>query len=208
MELKRRLENGMLSSSISAEMANHVGGTGSGGGVGQSTGRMCQDNSETTLPTAASLHKIDSKSSIARNVSSSPSVMSLSSPFSASITQLPPPEFADFPSDQSQQLPVGSVSASAAATSAATLSGSNGRASMISSSFRPTTSAANSSCSTLPRNLPSSYHNEHPMTSSALLSSQHQQHQQQLQRCSSLKKKTNMKRVSSPIGSAVDELRV
>ena len=202
MELKRRLENGMLSSSVRAEMANQIA---SGGGQQQqqstANARMCQDKSDSS--NTASLHKIDSKSSIAnRNVTSSPSVMSLS-PFSASITQLPPPEFADFPSDQSQQLPVSAVAAASSST-VTSLSTSNGRASMISSSFRPT-APANSSCSTLPRNLPSSYNNEHPMTSSALLASQQQQ---QHQRCSSLKKKTSMKRVPSPIGSGVDELRV
>ena len=168
----------MLSSSVSAEMANQIA---SGGGQ-QSNARMCQDKSDTI--NAGSLHKIDSKSSIARNVTSSPSVMSLS-PFSASITQLPPPEFADFPSDQSQQLPVSASTAATAAANSLSVTGP-GRASMISSSFRPT-APANSSCSTLPRNLPSSYNNEHPMTSSSLLASQQQQ-----QRCSSLKKKTNM----------------
>ena len=194
MELKRRLENGMmLSASVSGEVENHT--------ASMVSSRLCN---KPDLATSASLHKIDSNS-LSRNAAAAPaaasssSVMSLSSPFSASITQLPPPEFADFPSDQCP------AAGPAGQQPSCVSGGSNGRASMISSStvsFRPTATAAPSSASTLPRKSTTVFcNNEHPM-------SQQQQHQQQ-QRSSSLKKKSN-KRVTSPVASssAIDELRV
>lgn len=219
MELKRRLENGMiLSASVSGEVENHASSM-------VSSSRLC---SQPDLANSASLNKIDSSSggaghgrhhstataSVANNTSSS--VISLSSPFNASITQLPPPEFADFPADQCPSA-VGTPGATGAATpmpSCPSSSNSNGRASMISSStasFRPAATAAPASTSTLPRMSTTVFcNNEYPMPSpsSSLQQSQQQQQQQQQQRSMSLRKQAN-KRMASPVGnSAIDELRV
>ena len=90
MELKRRMENGMLSVSISGEMDDRRQ---------QSGPRLC---GKPDLADAPSLQRMDANSaaSAARvNVygdgGERSSIISLTSPF----TQLPPPEFADFPSD-------------------------------------------------------------------------------------------------------------
>jgi hypothetical protein len=216
MELKRRLENGMiLSASVSGEVENHASSM-------VSSSRLC---SKPDLANSASLNKIDSSSggaghgrhhstataSVANNTSSS--VISLSSPFNASITQLPPPEFADFPADQCPSA-VGTPGATGAVTpmpSCPSSSNSNGRASMISSStasFRPAATAAPASTSTLPRMSTTVFcNNEYPMPSPSSLQ-QSQQQQQQQQRSMSLRKQPN-KRMASPVGnSAIDELRV
>jgi neuroligin len=201
MELKRRLENGMiLSASVSGEVENHASNM-------VSSSRLC---SKPDLANSASLNKIDS----VNNTSSS--VISLSSPFNASITQLPPPEFADFPADQCSAAITGTAGGGTTMTmsSCANNSGSNGRASMISSStasFRPVATAAPSSTSTLPRMSTTVFcNNEYPLPSPSSLqqSQQQQQQQQQQQRSMSLRKQPN-KRIASPVGnSAIDELRV
>lgn len=206
MELKRRLENGMMmSASVSGEVENHAAAIVSS--------RLCN---KPDLANSASLHKVDSNSlsrnaaaAVASAAPTSSSVMSLSSPFSASVTQLPPPEFADFPSDQCPAAAVSSTATGLQQQQQQQQPGcNNGRASMISSStvsFRST--VIPSAASTLPRKSTAVFCNneQHPMSSSSPLSS-HQQQQQQ-QRCSSLKRKSN-KRVSSPVGGNIDELRV
>lgn len=201
MELKRRFENGMiLSASVSGEVENHASAM-------MSSSRLC---SKPDLANGAVLNKIDSSSGSTRNTSAavvtntSSSVMSLSSPFNASITQLPPPEFADFPADQCPA----AMGTSGAATSCAGSSTSNGRASMISNStasFRPVSTAASSSTSTLPRMSTTGFcNNEYPLPPVTSL----QQSQQQQQRSMSLRKQPN-KQIASPVSnSAIDELRV
>ena len=214
MELKRRLENGMiLSASVSGEVENHASNM-------VSSSRLC---SKPDLANSASLNKIDSSSgglgrtTVTASVNNtSSSVISLSSPFNASITQLPPPEFADFPADQCSAAITGTAGGGTTMTmsSCANNSGSNGRASMISSStasFRPVATAAPSSTSTLPRMSTTVFcNNEYPLPSPSSLqqSQQKQQQQQQQQRSMSLRKQPN-KRIASPVGnSAIDELRV
>ena len=147
----------------------------------------------------------------------SSSLMSLNSPFGASVTQLPPPEFADFPSDQcpATVTTATAVMANSSLTCSSSGAGSNGRASMISSStvsFRPNSVAAvPSSASTLPRKSTAVfYSNEQQQQHHPLLSSTSGTLPSQ-QRTSSLKKKSN-KRVPSPVsgvgGTNMDELRV
>ena len=204
MELKRRLENGMiLSASVSGEVENHASSM-------VSSSRLC---SKPDLANSASLNKLDSSSGIGRNpattsvTNTSSSVISLSSPFNASITQLPPPEFADFPADQCPA----AMGTTSGATPMSSCANANGRASMISSStasFRPVATAAPSSTSTLPRMSTTVFcNNEYPLPSPSSLQ-QSQQQQQQQQRSMSLRKQPN-KRIASPVGSsAIDELRV
>lgn len=180
LELKRRLENGMmLSASVSGEVGQHAGGA--------MSARLCD---KPDLANSVSLQKIDSNSSAPRNATgmATTSVLSLNSPFSASITQLPPPEFADFPpppppDHHHHHQPAGIVTAIVPGGAC-----NNGRAAMISSgsaSFRPSGTA------TLPRQS-SACANEPPP------SSQHQ-------RTSSLKKKPNARVTGS---GTIDELRV
>lgn len=177
MELKRRLENGMmLSASVSGEVEQHAAAS-----------RLCD---KPDLANSVSLHKIDSNSS-ARSGPGASSVLSLNSPFSASITQLPPPEFADFPPPpppdhhhQHHHQPAGIVTAIVPCN--------NGRAAVISSgsaSFRASGTA------TLPRQS-SGCANEQLSQS---------QQQQQQQRTSSLRKKSNARVTGS---GTIDELRV
>lgn len=201
MELKRRLENGMiLSTSVSGEVENHAS-------TMVSSTRLC---SKPDLANGAALNKTDSSSGSGRNtaavvvINPSSSVMSLSSPFNSSVTQLPPPEFADFPSEDQCPAAMGT-----AATGCPSGGNSNGRASMISNStvsFRPVGADAPSSTSTLPRMSTTGFcNNEYTLPP---VTSLQQSQQQQQQRSMSLRKQSN-KRIASPVGnSAIDELRV
>lgn len=185
MELKRRLDNGMmLSTSVSGEVEQHAGAV--------MSARMCD---KPDLANSVSIHKIDSNSSM-RNAAaaaaagagpgvSSSSVLSLNSPFSASIAQLPPPEFADFPPP-----PPPDHHQAAGIVTAIVPGGSsnNGRAAMISSA---SVSFRSSGTGTLPR--PASTCTNEPLTGPSF----------QHQRTSSLKKKP-----SARVTGAIDELRV
>ena len=191
MELKRRLEMGVMSSSVSGVVVgsqNHHSSA-----MNATSARLCD---KSNLVNNSSLNKMESTKRPARddcasnNVARS-SIISLTSPYCQSIAQLPPPEFADFPSDHP------------------TSSTSNGHASMISnaSSFRAPHPATDSSnvqsvqsvvmTATLPRrSAPISCApngNEYPSLSN------------QASRTSSLKRKPNK---SVSISAVDDELRV
>lgn len=196
MELKRRLEMGMISSSVSGDILaaqNHHNSA-----INTPSTRL-RDKSD--LANNSSLYKMDPNVTMSTkrptrddcasgNVARS-SIISLTSPYSQSIAQLPPPEFADFPSDHP------------------TNSSSNGHASMISntSSFRASHLTTDSSnvqsvqsvvmTATLPRrSAPISCAptvNEYPSLSN------------QASRTSSLKRKPNK---SVSISAVDDELRV
>ena len=185
MELKRRLEMGMMSSSVSGDV-------------------VAAHNHHSSAMNSSSLYKMDSNVRMMTNRQSrddcsggggagggstgsavrSP-VISLTSPYSQNIAQLPPPEFADFPSDH-------------AASSA-----SNGHASMISntSSFRTPHPGAGSSVAmtaTLPRRSTA-------MSCASTDSVGHLSMSSQASRTSSLKRKPNK---SVSISGVDDELRV
>ncbi len=133
-ELKRRLESGMLSASVSGGMEQHSNHPGAAAAASSSS-RMCDrtdlgnNQSSALLPSSQQAVNITTASVM--------SSLSSSSPYGASLTQLPPPEFADFPS----------AAAACEAAGNSMVNMGNGRASMISStgtaSFRPV--------STLPR---------------------------------------------------------
>lgn len=196
LELKRRLEMGMISSSVSGDAVaaqNHHSSV-----MNTPPAHLCDKSG---IVNNSSLYKMDSNASMSAkrptrddcasgNVARS-SIISLTSPYSQSIAQLPPPEFADFPSDHP------------------TSSSSNGHASMISntSSFRASHPGTDSSnvqsvqsvvmTATLPRrSAPISCAptgNEYPSLSN------------QATRTSSLKRKPNK---SVSISAVEDELRV
>ena len=90
LELKRRLENGMLSVSISSNVED--------GRPPVNSAHLC---AKTDLINQPSLKRNDTNrlSRNSRQDAERSSLMSLNSPYSPPLTQLPPPDFADFPTD-------------------------------------------------------------------------------------------------------------
>ena len=188
MEMKRRMETDIMSSSVSGDVAlatnRSIGHHQNRTAANMASARMCD---KPNLANNPSVQSIQSMNQLSRDAARSSSIISLSSgPYSPSMAQLPPPEFADFPSD----LPAGSGASSSL----------NGRASIISNSatFRPTmgihapASGSSVMASTLPRKSTMSADEQHSLSVA-------------LNRSSSLKRKPNK---SVSMSGTDEELRV